>query len=364
MKKSLKNLLLLVSISLFILQTQLFAMEEDADFTLINQATSRLQTKLRKLNEDKEDLSRNVEQQKGNLKEADNLIALILDPNTTPPAIEFLRAVYRKAPEQQLQKLYHNAINKREIYNIITGGHTKFRGDAPDAHNSLLELCGLLGNVRVTDNFATVQYSSLVVHPSPEKALRSAARTTIIVKEREEQQLEQNFPDSSYRSPGKKKLDDDEERIKKESIKYSIKEGSIGPREISGWELEDVEDNGNCFYDAVVLQMRKIGHVFLTEILSETLPRDSLRLRIQGEKFRDKEWADYRQIDKFVEEFDIVLGVIDTRNPQHGFTYYYLGDDGQVVTQIPDEQILLPNKPIIRLAYTGNHFLSVVTHPN
>jgi hypothetical protein len=192
MKKSLKNLLLLVSISLFILQTQLFAMEEDADLALINQATSRLQTKLRKLNEDKEDLSRNVEQQRGNLKEADSLIALILDPNTTPPAIEFLRAVYRKAPETELQKLYQDATNKKEIYNIITGGHTKFRGDAPDAHNSLLELCGLLGKVRVTDNFATVQYSKLVCPASPPEKLSSAARAATSAKERGEDDEDDN----------------------------------------------------------------------------------------------------------------------------------------------------------------------------
>jgi hypothetical protein len=157
---------------------------------------------------------------------------------------------------------------------------------------------------------------------------------------------------------------DDIEIAKKQSLKDEEGKGNIGPRLIPGWELEDVEDRGNCFYDAVGLQMEKINHSILSEIEETTLLRDLLRSRVQGEQFKDLEWADHIQIDSFVKMFDVILAVADTRTPEVGFTYYFLRD-GEVITKMPGvNEIFLPQrKQILKIATIGNHFLSVINHP-
>ncbi len=151
--------------------------------------------------------------------------------------------------------------------------------------------------------------------------------------------------------------------IRQESIKLAEKQRTVGPRIIPDWKLHDVEDKGNCFYDAVAHQMQVIKHPFLNEVSLSTLPRDSLRLRIQGENFKDKEWAEDEQIDACVKKFDIILAIVDTRTPENGYTYYYVGEDEEVITHTRYDNSLLPNKSIVRLAATGNHYLSVVSDP-
>ncbi len=172
-------------------------------------------------------------------------------------------------------------------------------------------------------------------------------------------------PKASHSTVDQSSEVDDIEDAKKQSLAYAEKQGEVGPRSIPGWELEDVEDRGNCFYDAVALQMKKINHPFLDQIAESTLPRDTLRLRIQGAEFQDQEWADHMQIDRFVRIFDVILGVVDTRNPEAGFVYYFLNEKGEVITRMPeDHATLLPQeKPMLKIAATGNHFLSVKNHP-
>ncbi len=153
-------------------------------------------------------------------------------------------------------------------------------------------------------------------------------------------------------------------RLKKESAIESEDQRLIGPRFIEGWELEDVEDEGNCFYDAVVLQMASVDHRFLKTVPNGTLPRDSLRILIQGTEFQDREWAEERKhIEELVKELDVILSVVDTRNPEPGFTHYFMHECGEIITVVPDERIELPEKITIKIATTGNHFLSVKQHP-
>lgn len=181
------------------------------------------------------------------------------------------------------------------------------------------------------------------------------------------QQLKENLANEGQETTGRGTVDlsATEMQVKQESIEFAMKQGAVGPRLIPGWELHDVEDEGNCFYDAIAHQMQLIKHPFLNEVPSTTLPRDSLRLRLQGVDFKDKEWAEDQHIDQFVKSFnDIILAVVDTRAPENGFTYYYMNVDGEVVTHAPDNKLPLPPKNIIRLAATGNHYLSIVSYPS
>lgn len=150
-----------------------------------------------------------------------------------------------------------------------------------------------------------------------------------------------------------------------ESIRLAAAQGSIGPRAIDGWELHDVDDRGNCFYEALAHQLQRLHHPVLTEIPATTLPRDFLRLRIQGELFRDREWAEDQQIDAFIHQFpDLILAIVDTRRPETGFVHYYMGEDREVITHVSGHGAILPDRLLVRLAATGNHFLSVVRDPS
>jgi len=152
------------------------------------------------------------------------------------------------------------------------------------------------------------------------------------------------------------------ESVKQESLLLARKQGEIGPRNIEGWILQDVEDEGNCFYHAIIHQMQLINHHFLSEIPKGTLPHNSLRLRVQGAEFSDQEWVDNAGIDAFVKEFTVILAIVSTQNPEVGFVCYYQHNDGHVSINVHGNMDM-PDLPIIRLAETGNHFLSVVNHP-
>jgi hypothetical protein len=157
----------------------------------------------------------------------------------------------------------------------------------------------------------------------------------------------------------------EEEQIKlamQESSEQAEKQKKIGPREIRGWTLKDVEDRGNCFYEAVCEQMKLIDHPYLKTIAEGTLPRDALRLYIQGVEFQDQEWADDRIYEVFIQKFDVILAIAYTLNPETGFECRSKDTDGTITNHV-DGTPLPEGKVIIRLAATGNHFLSVEQHP-
>mgnify|MGYP005843068357 CR=1 FL=1 len=159
----------------------------------------------------------------------------------------------------------------------------------------------------------------------------------------------------------------EEEKAKEESRKIAEGGERIGPKEIEGWELKNVNEKGNCFYDAIAHQMFAKQHHFCASVPKGTLTMDSLRLRVQGQDFKDEEWVDDKQIDEFLKKFpDILLAVVHTRFPQNGFTCYFYDVTKKNTTILSPQDLesnLPNNKNIMRLAYTGNHFLSVVKHP-
>ncbi len=137
---------------------------------------------------------------------------------------------------------------------------------------------------------------------------------------------------------------------------------TIGPRYIDGWVLCDVNDKGNCYYDAIAHQMHLKQHPFLQTIPEGTLPRDSIRLLIQGRDFNDREWADFPEIATLIHHLNVAVGIIDTRDPEQKIVYYYTDGAGEVThtqnyLEVPEEL------SIFRLAFTGNHYLSVVRTP-
>jgi len=135
-----------------------------------------------------------------------------------------------------------------------------------------------------------------------------------------------------------------------------------GPREMSGWTLKDMDDDSKFFYDVVVHQMQLIYHPFLVEVPAGILPRNHLKMFIQGTTSDDQIWDDDRMYDLFVQKCDVILAIVDTNTPEAGFTCYYRSDDGHTIMNRGETP--LPNKPIIRIASTSDRFLSVTNHPD
>jgi hypothetical protein len=153
----------------------------------------------------------------------------------------------------------------------------------------------------------------------------------------------------------------EQKKIEHESRMIAEQRGEIGPRQLPGWVLEDVEALGNCFYLAVVKQLQHIKHPFITTIPTGTAPQDSLRLRLQGRDFQDNEWAADAEIDKLVRELNVVVAIMDTRMPsQYQYRYQI---DSEIVSTL-DQTVIPKDKPLVKLACTGNHYLSVAQEPN
>lgn len=150
-----------------------------------------------------------------------------------------------------------------------------------------------------------------------------------------------------------------------ESLKVGLKEENIGPSTIIGFSLQNVEGDGNCFYRAVVDQIKLIDNELLYKISPTTEHHDWVRGKVQGVQFKDREWADDTTFIQFIKEFpNFILSVIDTRFPINGFTCYYYSNNEIIVNTGNDNSLIMPiNNKIIRIAATGNHFLSVRSHP-
>ncbi len=141
----------------------------------------------------------------------------------------------------------------------------------------------------------------------------------------------------------------------------------IGPRQIPGWRLKDVEDKGNCFYLAITDQLKIINYQFKEEIPLDIQTHVWLRTKVEGTNYQDRRWATDKDFDQFVKIFpELVLAVIDTRVPEQGYTYYYCqpNDEGEesfivIATKILPEFSL--KQKVIKIAATGDHFLSVIT---
>lgn len=190
-----------------------------------------------------------------------------------------------------------------------------------------------------------------------------------ILDQHPEAELETEDPKKTETEEGSKPESEEEiqasfqedvyESVKRESREEAEKKGIIGPREIKGWDLVNVTDEGNCFYESAALQLEAIGYEFSE---SDVEPHIFLRSLVQGEKFKDKEWADDRQIEGLSEKLDLIIAVVDTRNPQHGYSYRYKDKNGGIQI-FSKEEALGTEKRIIKLAYTGDHFLSVSKDP-
>ena len=153
--------------------------------------------------------------------------------------------------------------------------------------------------------------------------------------------------------------------VRSESLADSVAQEVIGPRQINGWDLQDVRGDGNCFYRAIADQINRVDPD-LFQGLERGREHVTLRRIVSGNG--DGIWAEDDDLDQFVRAFSgrYVLAIVDTRMPQCGYSYRYLNREGELITNNGSNLSLFDiprNRSIIRIAATGNHFLSVISGP-
>ena len=83
---------------------------------------------------------------------------------------------------------------------------------------------------------------------------------------------------------------------------------------------------------------------------------------VQGDQFKDKEWTEDTAFQRVLEGLDVILAIVDTRHPETGFVCYYRNENAKVRTKFENDGDL-QDKPIIKIAYNGNNYMSVLEHP-
>lgn len=155
----------------------MMAGDVDEEFTAITTATATIRQRVTDLTAENHNLRQN-------LTAVDTLVGSIFSGEITPTTFNFLRAVYQRQPETQLQSLFAAATSREEIRDIIVGGHTKFRATVPGANRRVLELTGLLGNLQITTDLETIKYGMVSFPGSPPDAIDAARAAVASVKDR------------------------------------------------------------------------------------------------------------------------------------------------------------------------------------
>ena len=126
---------------------------------------------------------------------------------------------------------------------------------------------------------------------------------------------------------------------------------------IEGWDFFNVEGDGNCFYHAVVNQLQKLD--IKKELLEKPETHLLLRKQTQREQYKDGEWVGENDIISFTTVFqDISIAIMDVGIPEQGYTVLFFKGHKCTREDIPQDI------HILRLAFTGNHYMSVLTNPS
>jgi hypothetical protein len=132
------------------------------------------------------ELKNEINSLNNSIKETDKLVTFIL--NTGPTARSYLLAVAGRAKEQELNRLFKEAVEGKIISDIIVGGNSNNR--RPESHNSHLKLIEmndpLLRHTKVNEKFSTIEYATLCIPKISKKDLYEAKSIFNISMERQE----------------------------------------------------------------------------------------------------------------------------------------------------------------------------------
>jgi hypothetical protein len=137
--------------------------------------------------------------------ETDNLVTGLLNSSVT--AFSYLSAVAKRTENKELSRLFIEATNDIQIPNIITGGHTKFKETAPESHIKLLEVTKLLEHTRISEDYSTIRYSTLLIRATPQKDLINQSNSVTRSINRQETNLQQHeMTTNNFTNPTKRNI--------------------------------------------------------------------------------------------------------------------------------------------------------------
>lgn len=170
------------------------------------------------------------------------------------------------------------------------------------------------------------------------------------------------------------------EQLKREEL--------IKKLESLGFKVEDVRGDGNCFYRALALQLEQIKPEIIDSISTESEPHKKLRgiveddAKVRGPVFtkvndvynamvaidgessegsKDGKESDFSEVWGAARAFNVAILILDSRHPHAGFCAYFC-QGGVAASPTYDPRQCPQDRPIVRLAYTGAHYLSVTSH--
>lgn len=129
-------------------------------------------------------------------------------------------------------------------------------------------------------------------------------------------------------------------------------------RTLEGWKFTDVIGDGNCFYRAVAVELNRLKFIGCVEWTHGELRRSSNPNSIPGSD------VDEKDILRFTRVYNVVLAIVSLSSGAEKacYRYYYTDEDGKTKETI-DSGKLPKSLPIVRIAYTGNHYMAVDTEP-
>lgn len=142
------------------------------------------------------------------------------------------------------------------------------------------------------------------------------------------------------------------------SIITEREEPEVFAKTIPGFTIGDVLDDGDCFYRAMVKQFERLNTPHLRAVPSGKEAHVFFRKEVEGREHG--EWVQDADFDSIAEKLGIIIAVVNIEHHQGGFTCY-LGDGDRA--RNPSELPPVDRRPIIRLAYNGNHYMPVQSHP-
>lgn len=246
--------------------------------------------------------------------------------------------------------LYKNKVQKSSI--LVTSKEDALKSSDADyeqGYKEAMEILGMLGTV-FSHMGPEVQQAMI---NDLKKQFEAKGKSSKAFENFERLMLEQKKESSDK----KVEVIDDTSNVVLMQHQYQKKQ--IGERAITGWVLKDVPDDGNCFFYSAIEQMKKVNHDFCID--DKTIPLHQKLRNITAPGTVDKQWADIDVKDNLARLLNVVIAVVDTRaegeNPhEYYYTYYDNTGERHEGFNLSD---LPADKPVVKLAYTGNHYLSV-----
>ncbi len=254
------------------------------------------------------------------------------DTLTAPP----LRDITKKTIPRELQI----ALLPLSVWNGSPYGLISHYIDVDFSKLSPLEMCDVLHTLRDVSPLCQVIPPAIL----PYLSLRATAQVVNVIFDIDAQLLQVTYPPEI-------------------SARFNIinrKGGKVFLHQsnMQGWDICNVPDDGNCFYHAVVDQLQKLE--LEKELLEKPAPHLLLREKTQRGEYKDGEWVGENEIINFTTVFpNIAIAIMDVGIPEQGYTVLFCR--GQKCTR----EDILPYKyiHILRLAFTRNHYMSVLTNP-